>query len=124
MIHNRLENLIDEMLEGQILLDEAMAEFEKLYIKKALARHKQHLSKTACAIGIHRHRDNLEAFLCMQGKALMVTGDWCKFPDRERAFEVRSMLPGDLVLIRGGQFHGLINSLDENVRLFMFGGYD
>ncbi len=55
MIQNRLENLIDEMLEGQILLDEAMAEFEKLYIKKALARHKQHLSKTASAIGIHRN---------------------------------------------------------------------
>jgi len=55
MIHNRLETLIDEMLEGQILLDEAMAEFEKLYIKKALARHKQHLSKTASAIGIHRN---------------------------------------------------------------------
>ena len=43
------------MLEGQILLEEAMAEFEKLYIKKALARHKQHLSKTASAIGIHRN---------------------------------------------------------------------
>ena len=55
MIHNRLETLIDEMLEGQILLDEAMAEFEKLYIKKALARHKQHLTKTASAIGIHRN---------------------------------------------------------------------
>lgn len=55
MIHNRLENLIDEMLEGQILLDEAMAEFEKLYIKKALDRHKQHLTKTASAIGIHRN---------------------------------------------------------------------
>jgi Transcriptional regulator containing PAS, AAA-type ATPase, and DNA-binding domains len=55
MIHNRLENLIDEMLEGQILLDEAMAEFEKLYIKKALARHRQHLTKTASAIGIHRN---------------------------------------------------------------------
>ena len=55
MMHNRLENLIDEMLEGQILLDEAMAEFEKLYIKKALARNKQHLSNTATAIGIHRN---------------------------------------------------------------------
>ena len=38
MIHNRLESLIDEMLEGHILLDEALCEFEKLYIKKALAR--------------------------------------------------------------------------------------
>ena len=55
MIHNRLESLIDEMLEGHILLDEAISEFEKLYIKKALARHKQHLSKTAVVLGIHRN---------------------------------------------------------------------
>ena len=41
------------MLEGHILLDEAIGEFEKLYIKKALARHKQHLSKTAVVLGIH-----------------------------------------------------------------------
>lgn len=51
----RLENLIDEMLEGHILLDEALSEFEKLYIKKALARNKQHLSKTAVVLGIHRN---------------------------------------------------------------------
>ncbi|HEU4874262.1 MAG TPA: helix-turn-helix domain-containing protein [Pyrinomonadaceae bacterium] len=55
MIHNRLENLVDEMLEGHILLDEAICEFEKLYIKKALARHKQHLSNTAAVLGIHRN---------------------------------------------------------------------
>ena len=55
MIHNRLENLVEEMLEGHILLEEAIAEFEKLYIKKALARHKQHLSNTAAVLGIHRN---------------------------------------------------------------------
>jgi DNA-binding NtrC family response regulator len=43
------------MLEGHILLDEAISEFEKVYIKKALARHKQHLSKTAVVLGIHRN---------------------------------------------------------------------
>ena len=43
------------MLEGHILLDEALSEFEKLYIKKALARHKQHLSNTAVVLGIHRN---------------------------------------------------------------------
>ena len=43
------------MLDGQILLDEAICEFEKLYIKKALARHKQHLSNTAVVLGIHRN---------------------------------------------------------------------
>jgi DNA-binding NtrC family response regulator len=51
----QLESLIDEMLEGHILLDEALCEFEKLYIKKALARHKQHLSNTAAVLGIHRN---------------------------------------------------------------------
>lgn len=54
-MRTRLESLIDEMLEGQILLDEALCEFEKLYIKKALAKHKQHLSKTAIVLGIHRN---------------------------------------------------------------------
>ena len=54
-MRTRLEALIDEMLEGHILLDEALSEFEKLYIKKALARHKQHLSKTAVVLGIHRN---------------------------------------------------------------------
>ena len=43
------------MLEGHILLEEAIGEFEKLYIKKALARHKQHISNTAAVLGIHRN---------------------------------------------------------------------
>ena len=51
----RLEVLIDEMLDGQIMLDEALTEFEKLYIQKALARHKEHLSRTATSLGIHRN---------------------------------------------------------------------
>ena len=54
-IRPRLEALIDEMLDGQIMLDEAMAEFEKLYIQKALARNKEHLSRTAASLGIHRN---------------------------------------------------------------------
>jgi DNA-binding NtrC family response regulator len=54
-MRNRLEALIDEMLDGQIMLDEALAEFEKLYIQKALARNKEHLSRTATALGIHRN---------------------------------------------------------------------
>lgn len=51
----RLEALIEEMLDGQILLDEAVAEFERVYIEKALSRHKKHLSKTAKILGIHRN---------------------------------------------------------------------
>jgi len=51
----RLEALIDEMLDGHILLAEALSEFEKLYIKKALARNHEQLAKTAQALGIHRN---------------------------------------------------------------------
>ena len=54
-MRNRLEKLIDEMLDGQILLDEAREEFEKIYIQKALDRYNNHLSKTADALGIHRN---------------------------------------------------------------------
>lgn len=43
------------MLDGRILLDEAITEFEKLYIQKALERNGTHLSKTATALGIHRN---------------------------------------------------------------------
>lgn len=50
-----MESLIEEMLDGQIMLNEAMSEFEKLYIQKALLRYKDHLSQTATALGIHRN---------------------------------------------------------------------
>lgn len=50
-----MEILIEEMLDGHILLGEAISEFEKLYIQKALKRNDKHLSKTADALGIHRN---------------------------------------------------------------------
>ena len=54
-MRDRMESLIDEMLDGQILLNEALSEFEKLYIQKALLRFGEHLSNTADALGIHRN---------------------------------------------------------------------
>jgi mannose-6-phosphate isomerase-like protein (cupin superfamily) len=83
-----------------------------------------HVLKPDSAIGLHRHRDNQEVFLMLQGKGLMVTGDWAQQTRRHRAIELRTMRAGDLALIKGGQLHGLINSLDEPLQLFMFGGYD
>lgn len=83
-----------------------------------------HILKRAAVIGMHRHRDNQEVFLLMEGRGLMVMGDWEKVPSRERAVELRVMRPGDLSLVKPGQFHALVNLLDENLLLFMFGGYD
>lgn len=54
-LRRRMEILVDEMLDGKILLSEAVSEFEKLYIQKALKRNKDHLSNTADDLGIHRN---------------------------------------------------------------------
>lgn len=54
-MRDQMENLINEMLDGRILLDEAITEFEKLYIQRALERHSDHISKTANTLGIHRN---------------------------------------------------------------------
>ena len=52
---SQIEALVDEMLDGAILLTEATDEFEKVFIKKALERNESHISKTANQIGIHRN---------------------------------------------------------------------
>lgn len=54
-MRKQMESLIGEMLDGRILLDEAISEFEKIYIQKALERNSKHLSRTATALGIHRN---------------------------------------------------------------------
>jgi len=55
LLRDQMETLITEMLDGRILLDEAVSEFEKLYIQKALERHSDRVSNTAAALGIHRN---------------------------------------------------------------------
>lgn len=54
-LHMKLESLIDEMLEGHLTLNEALAEFERVFIQKALKQHNEHLSRTASLLGIHRN---------------------------------------------------------------------
>jgi hypothetical protein len=84
-----------------------------------------HIVRPNAAIGLHRHRDNQEAFMAIGDRAgLMVIGDWAKLPNRERCLELRTLKPGHLALLKGGNLHGLINPSDEDMMLFMFGGYD
>lgn len=54
-LRKHMEVLIEEMLDGQILLGEAISEFEKLYIEKCLERNNKHISKSADVLGIHRN---------------------------------------------------------------------
>lgn len=55
LLKNKIERLVDEMLSGRIMLTEAVAEFEKVYIEKALKKNGGHISKTADELGIHRN---------------------------------------------------------------------
>ncbi len=83
-----------------------------------------HILHPNSGIGLHRHRDNQEVFLLMHGRGFMVIGDWCKMPERERCFEIRTLRAGSFVMLKGGNLHALMNSTDEDMELFMFGGYD
>jgi mannose-6-phosphate isomerase-like protein (cupin superfamily) len=83
-----------------------------------------HILKPECGIGLHRHRDNQEVFLMMEGRGYMVVGDWCQMPHRQRCLEVRTLRAGHFAMLKGGNLHGLVNATDEDISLFMFGGYD
>ena len=50
-----LESLVDQMITGGILFDEAVKEFEKRFIQKVVNRHRNNLSKAADELGIHRN---------------------------------------------------------------------
>lgn len=54
-MREKMEELIEEMLNGRILLEEAIDEFEKMYIQKALERNGGHISDTAEVLGKHRN---------------------------------------------------------------------
>lgn len=55
LLRDQMAKLVNEMLDGRILLPEAMSEFENLYIEMALERNMNHISRTAETLGIHRN---------------------------------------------------------------------
>jgi DNA-binding NtrC family response regulator len=52
---NELEALVEAMLSGGILFEEAVKEFEKQFILKVVKRNQNNLSKAAAELGIHRN---------------------------------------------------------------------
>ncbi len=55
MISERLERLIEEMVERGVQFDDAVKEFEKRFITRVLGRCEGSLIKTADTLGIHRN---------------------------------------------------------------------
>ena len=55
MISDRLEKLVDEMVDKGVHFEDAVREFEKRFITRVLSCSAGSLTKTACALGMHRN---------------------------------------------------------------------
>lgn len=55
MIADRLEKLVDEMVEKGVRFEDAIREFEKRFITRVLNGSNGSLTKTADALGMHRN---------------------------------------------------------------------
>ena len=55
MIAERLQKLVDEMVDKGVQFDDAVHEFEKRFIATVLGHHEGSLTKAADALGIHRN---------------------------------------------------------------------
>ncbi|HEY4581091.1 MAG TPA: helix-turn-helix domain-containing protein [Candidatus Acidoferrales bacterium] len=54
-MRDQLEALVGQMVDRGILFDEAMNEFEKKFIRRALDRSNGNQSRAARLLGIHRN---------------------------------------------------------------------
>ncbi len=54
-LHVRLENVIAEMVDKELNLNDALREFQKIYIEQAAKKYGGNKTKMAKALGIHRN---------------------------------------------------------------------
>jgi transcriptional regulator with PAS, ATPase and Fis domain len=54
-IHERMKTLIEEMVEKELPIKEALEEFEKVYIEIASRKYNHNKTRIAKALGIHRN---------------------------------------------------------------------
>jgi len=57
-IHKKMEIVIKEMVDKELLFRDAMGEFEKIYIETASKKYRGNKTKIAEALGIHRNTLN------------------------------------------------------------------
>jgi DNA-binding NtrC family response regulator len=55
MISDKLEKLVEEMVDKGVQFDDAVSEFEKRFITRVLSACEGSLTKTAGTLGIHRN---------------------------------------------------------------------
>jgi DNA-binding NtrC family response regulator len=55
MISDKLEKLVEEMVDRGVQFDDAVSEFEKRFIVRVLGQCEGSLTRTADTLGIHRN---------------------------------------------------------------------
>jgi transcriptional regulator with PAS, ATPase and Fis domain len=55
MIADRLEALVEEMVDKGVRFEDAVREFEKRFISRVLSRREESLTKAADTLGMHRN---------------------------------------------------------------------
>ncbi len=54
-MRDRLDQIVQEMLDKGVLYDDARREFEKMFIARALQRSEGNLGEAADLLGLHRN---------------------------------------------------------------------
>lgn len=54
-LHQKLEIIIQEMVDRDLSLKDSIREFEKIYVETTARKYKGNKTKTAKALGIHRN---------------------------------------------------------------------
>ncbi|MFC2157158.1 hypothetical protein ACFLT9_04915 [Acidobacteriota bacterium] len=54
-IHQKMEILIQELVEKELPLNEAVAEFKKIYLQTASKKYNGTKTRMAVALGVHRN---------------------------------------------------------------------
>jgi len=54
-LHQKMEVLIQEMVEKDLHLEDALKEFEKIYIEMTSKKYQANITRMAKALGIHRN---------------------------------------------------------------------
>jgi DNA-binding NtrC family response regulator len=55
VISERLERLVEEMVDKSVQFEDAVREFEKRFIVRVLTQCDGSLTRTACTLGMHRN---------------------------------------------------------------------
>jgi DNA-binding NtrC family response regulator len=54
-IHSKMERLVEELVDTEIPIKEALKEFEKIYIQTASKKYNGNKTKMSKALGVHRN---------------------------------------------------------------------